>query len=360
MKFSISVNMERTSPSQSVREVEREALELVQIAEQGGFDMAWSAEHHCIELTIGPNPFLILTRWADHTTRIRLGAGVVVAPYWHPIRAAGEAALTDIYSDGRLEVGFGRGAFPYEFRRMADIEPEEGGAYLREMLPLVKALWAGDVAHAGDKWRFPKSTSVPKPLQQPHPPLWVAARSPDTFDFAIKQGAGIMSTPLSKPFSEVLNLAAKLDEAMAANPGHARPPWLVLRRSCVYERPEDWRFIAEAAVAHSRRFDGLFASAGVVDNGFPQDTSGGSASGVTGDLGLETTRDNQLFGTPDEVIEKLRGYQQAGVDNFLYSANFGLPHEHARRSLELFIERVMPHFRSEPVAPAAARRAAAS
>ena len=297
--------------------------------------------------------FSILARWADHTTRIRLGAGVVVAPYWHPIRAAGEAALVDVYSDGRVEVGFGRGAFPYEFARMAGISPAEGGEYLQEMVPLVKQLWTGDVAHEGAKWQFPSSTSVPKPLQQPHPPLWIAARSPETFDFAIKQGSGIMSTPLSKPFSEVENLAAKLDEAVAANPGSKRPPWLVLRRSCVYEKPEQWRYAAEVAVGHSRRFDGLFGSDGKVENGFPQDVSGGAASGTTGDLTLEATRDNQLFGTPDEVVEKLKLYEAAGVDQFLYGANFGLPHAFARRSLELFIERVIPHFRHAPAAASA-------
>ena len=350
MQFGISVNMERTQPSQSVREVEREALELVRMAEQGGFDAAWSAEHHCIELTIGPNPFLLLARWADHTTRIRLGAGVVVAPYWHPIRAAGEAALVDVYSDGRVEVGFGRGAFPYEFERMAGISPAEGGEYLKEMVPLVRQLWTGDVAHHGAKWRFPSATSVPKPVQRPHPPLWIAARSPETFDFAIKQGTGIMSTPLSKPFSEVEDLARRLDEAVAANPGSKRPPWLVLRRACVYEKPEDWRHVAEVAVAHSRRFDSLFGSEGRVVDGFPQDTSHGADSGATGDLTLEATRDNQLFGTPDEVVRKLRLYEAAGVDQFLYGANFGLPHRVARRSLELFIERVMPHFERTPAA----------
>ena len=116
MKFSIAVNMERSDPSQDMREVARNALELVQLAEQGGFEIAWAAEHHTIEITIGPNPFTILTHWAAHTSRIRLGTAVVVAPYWHPVRVAGEAALFDIFSEGRLEFGIGRGAFQYRVR----------------------------------------------------------------------------------------------------------------------------------------------------------------------------------------------------------------------------------------------------
>ncbi len=156
MKFSIAVNMERFDPSQDMRQVTRDALELVRLAEEGGFEIAWAAEHHTIELTIGPNPFTILTHWAAHTSRIRLGTAVVVAPYWHPIRVAGEAALFDIFSDGRLEFGIGRGAFQYQFDRMAGgLEQQRGGLYMREMLPVVLGLWRGDVAHHGEIWSFP-------------------------------------------------------------------------------------------------------------------------------------------------------------------------------------------------------------
>ena len=140
--------------------------ELVRLAEEGGFEIAWAAEHHTIELMAGPNPFTFLMDWAAHTSRIRLGTAVVVAPYWHPIRVAGEAALVDLYSDGRLELGLGRGAFQYEFDRMAGgIDQREGGRYLREMLPVLRGLWQGDFEHHGEIWRFPRATSVPKPLQ---------------------------------------------------------------------------------------------------------------------------------------------------------------------------------------------------
>ena len=105
MKFSIAVNMERSTPNQELRQIVRQMLELVRLAEEGGFEIAWAAEHHTIELMAGPNPFTFLMDWAAHTSRIRLGTAVVVAPYWHPIRVAGEAALFDIYSDGRLELG---------------------------------------------------------------------------------------------------------------------------------------------------------------------------------------------------------------------------------------------------------------
>ena len=100
MKFQLAINMERLVPDLDMTDVERHTLEMVQMADEGGFAIAWAAEHHALEMTIAPNPFQILTWWAAHTSRIRLGSAVVVAAYWHPIKAAGEAALLDLYSGG--------------------------------------------------------------------------------------------------------------------------------------------------------------------------------------------------------------------------------------------------------------------
>ena len=344
MKFSIAVNMERSHPDQDMRQVTRNALELVRMAEQGGFEIAWAAEHHAIELTIGPNPFTILMHWAAHTSRIRLGTAVVVAPYWHPIRLAGEAALFDVFSDGRLEFGLGRGAFQYEFDRMAGgIEQRRGGAYLREILPVVQALWRGDISHEGEHWTFPLATSVPKPLQRPHPPIWVAARDPDTFAWAVASGANILATPLSRPHAEVGILGRRFDETMARFPECRRPRFLMLRRACVYRHAEDWRIPVEASIAHDREFDSLFRNVGGVTNGFvtPEQTE---AVEHGGDDQAGMVLDRMVFGTPDQVVARLIEYEAAGVDQFCYGASFGLSHAVACRSLELFITEVMPHF----------------
>jgi pimeloyl-ACP methyl ester carboxylesterase len=96
MKFSLAINMERMSPDLDMREVARHTLEMVQMADEGGFEIAWAAEHHAIEMTIAPAPFPLLAWWAAHTSRIRLGTAVVVAPYWHPIKVAGEAIPTTV------------------------------------------------------------------------------------------------------------------------------------------------------------------------------------------------------------------------------------------------------------------------
>jgi len=351
VKFSIAVNMTRRRPDVPMERVASEALEMVVAAEALGFDVAWAAEHHSIEYTIAPNPLVLITHWAAHARRIRLGTAVITAPYWNPLRAAGEIALTDILTNGRLEVGFGRGAYQYEFGRMAGGMPQElGGVHLRELIPAVQKLWEGDYAHDGTIWKFPRATSVPKPLQRPHPPLWVAARDPDTYDWTVRHGLGVMATPLSKPDGEVENLAGRLAKALADHPGVRRPPFMVLRRTCVYEDARDWRLPAETAAEDVRVFNGLFYNAAGVVNGFPTPMDP-AVSAAAPPLTPEVLRDNLMFGTPDQVVERIRHYERLGVDHYCYGASFGLPHDVALRSLELFGRQVMPHFTATP-APA--------
>ena len=344
MRFAIAVGMGRLDASEDMRDIVRRALELVRIAEQGGFEIAFALEHHSIELLIGPNPFSTLTQWAEHTSRIRLGTAVVVAPYWHPIRLAGEAAMLDLISDGRLELGIGRGAFQYEFDRMAHgIDQRLGGAYMRELVPAVLKLWSGDYEHRGEHWSFPRATSVPKPVQRPHPPIWISARDPATFDWAMKTGADIMTTPLSRPPSEVRVLGEKFAQALADNPGVGRPRHLMLRRAALYEDPDGWRTPVRASIAYGRQFDALFKDVGGVTNGFTEPVKFDALSGV-GDDEAAIVRESLLIGTPDEIIEKLKLYQECGVDIFCYGPAFDLGWQATVRSLELFIERVMPAF----------------
>lgn len=344
MKFHLAINMERMTPTIDMREVERHTLEMVQMADEGGFEIAWSAEHHALEMTIAPNPFQILTWWAAHTSRIRLGTAVVVAPYWHPINVAGEAALLDLYSGGRLEFGIGSGAYQREFDRMyPGLKQSEGYRYLQEMLPVVKALWQGDCEHEGEFWSFPIATSVPKPLQKPHPPIWVAARAPVTYDYAVKNGCNILSWPLTRPMSEVELYKQRLDTALAENPGKPRPIFAAMRHTAVYDHKDEWEVPVNAAIHQLGRFENLFKNLGDVENGF--------AAGVEladlanrDEYNPKMLHENLMFGTPDEIIRKLRLYEDLDVDHFTYYASLGLGQKEQKRSLELFIKEVMPAF----------------
>ena len=344
MKFQLAINMERMDPGADMAEVARHTLEMVQMADNGGFSIAWAAEHHALEMTIAPNPFQILTWWATHTSRIRLGTAVVVAPYWHPIRVAGEAALVDLISGGRLEFGIGSGAYQREFDRMyPGLKQSDGWRYMQEMLPVVKALWAGDTEHDGEFWSFPTSTSVPKPVQHPHPPVWVAARAPITFDYAVKNGCNIITWPLTRPMAEAELYKARFDEAMAANPGLPRPVFAMMRHTAVYDRKADWEVPVKAAQRQLGQFENLFKNLGDVSNGFPKPVDL-EAIANRDEYNPQMLHDNLMFGTPDEVIEKLRSYEALGVDEFTYYASLGLGMKEQKRSLELFVNEVMPAF----------------
>lgn len=343
MKFSIAVHMERRSPDESMEQQAEQVLEIVKFADKAGFEIVWATEHHGQEYIIGPNPLLLLAHFGAHTEKIRLGTAVIVAPYWHPLRVAGEVGMADLLTGGRIELGIARGAFQYEFDRMANGMPQEqGGSHLREMIPVIRNLWAGDYAHEGENWQFPTSTSVPKPIQQ-DVPIWVAARGYDTFDWAVKNDLHVMSTPHRLPMSEVLILADRLQVAHDNNPGHERKRFLVSRMSCVYDDPAAWTIPVEAMREGVRVFMGLFNNSSGVVNGFPQPISIAEQD-ARGDYRPEAMHKNMMFGTPDEVVAKLRQYEALGVDVFSYNTHFGLSHDMVMRSLELFANDVMPHF----------------
>ncbi|HEX5193803.1 MAG TPA: LLM class flavin-dependent oxidoreductase [Solirubrobacteraceae bacterium] len=350
MRFGLSLNLERQAPGADIKTIVREIDDLVRMADEGGFDMLFAPEHHTLEMTIGPNPFIQLAHWADITSRIRLGTAVLAVPYWHPIRLAGEAALFDVLSDGRLELGLGRGAYKYEFDRMAGgLSPEEGRDRLEHMVPLLRQLWAGDHSSDYEAWAFPTATATPKPLQQPGPPIWLAARHPSVFDLAVRTECDVMATPLSDPFDEVVSLRDRLDAACATYPDKPRPRFMVLRDACVYDRPDGWEQPVEAIKIHARQFETLFSDVGGVTNGFP-DLADLEALERRANYRTADIRENLVFGRPDEVIAKLKRYEEVGVDYFLYGACWGLDHRLMHKSLGLFIREVLPAFDTQLVA----------
>ena len=343
MKFQLAINMERIDDSLDMRQVAGHTLDMVQMADAGGFHIVWAAEHHALEMTIAPNPFSILTWWAGETNRIRLGTACVAAAYWHPIKVAGEAAFLDLISGGRLEFGIGSGAYQREFDRMHPGRKQpDAWRYMQEMLPAVRALWAGDYAHDGEFWTFPTSTSCPKPLQA-EVPVWIAARAPITYDYAVKNGCNIMSWPLTREMSEAELYMSRMAEAMAANPGKRRPTMAMMRQTALYDRKEDWMVPVRAAQRVLSQFENLFKNMGDVENGFPKsiplDQLGNRA-----EYDPQMLSRNLMFGTPDEVIAKLKLYEAIGVDEFIYYASLGLGHAEQERSMELFCKEVIPAF----------------
>lgn len=344
MKFHLSINLERMDDTISMEDVRNHTIEMVKMADEAGFELVWAAEHHALEMTIAPNPFQLMTWWATQTKNIRLGAGVVNAAYWHPINLAGEAAMADLISGGRVDLGIGSGAYQREFDRMRPgLDQKDGYKYLQEMLPLVKELWKGDVAHEGEHWQFPASTSCPKPVQE-EMPLWVAARSPITFDYAVEQNCNIMSWPLTMPFSEAEAYRERLDDAIAKSDKPFTGKWAMMRHTAVYKTQEDKQAALDAVRSVLAMFGNLMMKSGEVINGFPSKVPLESLEGNVR-VDPEMLAANLAFGSPEEVTEKLKQYEALGVDAFIYYASMGLDMAQQKRSLQYFIDEVMPAFR---------------
>ena len=151
MKFSLFAHMESISAGEDQRQLYAEFLELCRIADEGGMHAIWTGEHHGMNFTIAPNPLINLVDIARHTRNVRLGTGTVIAPFWHPIRLAGEAAMADIITDGRIELGIARGAYNFEYERLLPgLDAWGAGQRMRELIPAIKALWKGDYTHEGE------------------------------------------------------------------------------------------------------------------------------------------------------------------------------------------------------------------
>ncbi len=344
VKFDLVVNLERMDDSVEMQDVLSHTTEMVEMADAAGFAIVWAAEHHAIEMTIAPSPFQLLTHFAARTSQIRLGTAVVVAPYWHPIKLAGEAALFDLLSGGRLEFGIGRGAYQREFDRLMDgMHQHLGVPMMLEMLPAVKALWQGDYAHDGEYWKFPTSTSCPKPLQKPHPPIWVAARDPGTFNASVAEGYSIVTWALTRPFAEVELYKSHFEKALAASHGIERPRFGTMRHVGVYSSAGGEAPFIEAVQRQGRAFENLFRNLAPVVEGFPQDPDPELLTNQT-EYEPDNLMANLILGTPDEVIEKLQPYADLGVDHFVFNSAYGLAPEHQKESLRLFIDEVMPAF----------------
>ncbi|MEM7440292.1 MAG: LLM class flavin-dependent oxidoreductase [Pseudomonadota bacterium] len=343
MKFHIAINLERMTADADMRAVRDHTIDMVKMADAAGFEVAWAAEHHALEMTIAPNPFQIMTWWADHTENIRLGCGVANASYWHPINIAGEAAMVDLISGGRLEMGLGSGAYQREFDRMRPgLKQTDGWRYLQEMLPLVRELWKGDVAHDGEFWQFPTSTSCPKPLQK-EVPMWAAARSPITFDYAVANDCNIMSWPLTLPMSEAEKYRGQLDDAIEKAGGTWDGRFVMMRHAAVYESEEHRAEALDAIQGVLGQFGNLMMQKGDVRNGFPDKVPLEELEGNVR-VDRDMLEENLLFGSPATVIEKLKRYEAMGVDGFIYYASMGLGLEAQKRSFQLFIDKVMPEF----------------
>ena len=344
MKFSLFIHMERVSAEEEQKRLYDEMIALCRIADEGGMHAIWTGEHHGMNFTIAPNPLLNLVDLAHRTKNVRLGTGTVIAPFWHPIRLAGEVAMADIITGGRLELGIARGAYSFEYERlMPGLDAWGAGGRMRELIPAIKGLWQGNYAHEGEHWQFPETTSSPMPVQNPHPPIWVAARDPNSHEFAVSQGCNVQVTPLHLGDEEVQSLMDRFNAACARFPDIARPKIMVLRHTYVADSEADAQQGAEELNMFYNYFGAWFknerpVSMGLIKTLTPEEVAAHPF------YSADAMRRNQIVGEAPEVIERVRSYEEMGYDEFSFWIDSGMSFERKKASLERFIRDVMPAF----------------
>lgn len=343
MDFSLFAHMERLDASQPHNELYEDFVSLCQMADAGGMRAIWTGEHHGMEFTIAPNPFTTIADLAHRTKNVKLGTGTVVAPFWHPIKLAGEAAMTDLITGGRLEVGVARGAYSYEYERiMPGMDAWEAGQRMRETAPLLRQLWKGDCVHEGEFYQFPKTSSAPKPLQDGGPPIWIAARDPNSHEFAVHGGYNVQVTPLWQGIEEITSLMGRFNDACATHSG-PKPKIMLLHHTYVASDSADVDIGAHELSRFYNYFGAWFQNKRPISQGLIEEISEEDIKSNKM-MAPENMRRDLTIGTAQEVIDQIKRYEDLGFDEYSFWIDSGMSHERKRASLDRFINDVMPAF----------------
>jgi alkanesulfonate monooxygenase SsuD/methylene tetrahydromethanopterin reductase-like flavin-dependent oxidoreductase (luciferase family) len=173
------------------------ALERIEIMDRTGYDAVWLAEHHFSSFSVCPSVHMVGVLASARTRRLRIGTGVSLAPFYHPLRLAEEVALLDLLSGGRVNWGAGRGFARVEFEAFG-VPPDESTSRFRETVEIVLKAWTDErLSFAGQHFRFDGIEVLPKPAQRPHPPVWMAASSEGAIEWAAGRGFSILMDPHS-------------------------------------------------------------------------------------------------------------------------------------------------------------------
>ncbi|NRQ34350.1 LLM class flavin-dependent oxidoreductase [Nonomuraea sp. NN258] len=222
MKFSMIFEAQLADPGREhEHQVLRDCVEQAVLAEEQGFDRVWAVEHHALKWYAHMSaPEIFLSYVAARTERIRLGHGVVCLPFNfnHPVRVAERAAMLDVLSGGRLDLGAGRGATRQE-TSLCGVDPERTYAELDESLRIIAGAWRADeLEWHGPLLDIPPHPILPRPAQSPHPPLFLACSKRDTLALAAEYGVGALVLGFSGP-EEIKQMRACYDDAIAARTG---------------------------------------------------------------------------------------------------------------------------------------------
>jgi alkanesulfonate monooxygenase SsuD/methylene tetrahydromethanopterin reductase-like flavin-dependent oxidoreductase (luciferase family) len=309
-----------------------EMMEEVRLMDELGYWSVWFAEHHFDGYSLIPDSLLWCAAAARETKQIRLGSGVVVLPFHHPVRAAEQAAMVDCLSDGRLLLGVGRGYQPHEFAGFGQTLEESQRRYDQGLEVLVRCLQQDDLSYDADGlWAGEHVTAWPKPVQDPVP-MWGAAISEASFERFGRLGWPILAFPSSTP-ADKLKTQFDLYRKTFTECGHPPENMRIAATMFTYvaeDRQEAHLTFERAMGKYFGHLDTLTSSAESEQRLYDR---------------LPTTA--RLSGDPAQVVADLRAIQDSlGITDVLNVTHFAgeLTHEQTLRSIELFARDVIPAF----------------
>ena len=348
MNFGINLFPSFRAADMSTAEYFAAALRLAERADALGLRSVKAVEHYFHDYGgHTPNPIVLLSAVAARTRRIRLITGAVIPAFNHPVKLAGELTMLDCLSGGRVDVGFGRAFIPKEFD-VFGVSMDDSRARFEEGLDVVLRLWTEErVSHGGRFHRFDDVPLLPRPVQRPHPPVWVAAvMSEESFVWAGRRGYHLMIVPYTGSVERVRELV-RVYRRSWREAGH--PPGAEQIQSSLHCYVADTRAAALAGFGRAMsRYVEVFAEAVSSWKGVSSPRYAGyekmaeSVSAYTAEKMLEQRM--ALVGTPEEVVEQVR-YQRElfGEHEPSLQINFGgIQEPEALRSLELLASRVIP------------------
>jgi alkanesulfonate monooxygenase SsuD/methylene tetrahydromethanopterin reductase-like flavin-dependent oxidoreductase (luciferase family) len=314
----------------------RQILEQVELAEELGWECFMFNEHHFLGYGgLVANPAVLLATAAAHTKKIRLGPCIAILPLRHPLHTAEDYAMVDAISGGRLEFGIGSGNTEMDYR-VFGVTRDNDRQRSAEALEIILKVWSQERAdHQGHFWQFEALTLYPRPVQQPHPPIWVAGTSPQGLGWAGRQGYHIMTVGHPHPPDKVRAgvdawkqglLEVGIDPATRHCQFHCR--------THVNQSAERAREIGMAAVTRYDEISRIGRRSLTIAPGE-----------YDWEMMLKTGRNN--YGTPEQVIQGIHNAaRHYYFDTLTTTFNYGgIPHAEILKSMRLFAKEVMPAFR---------------
>jgi alkanesulfonate monooxygenase SsuD/methylene tetrahydromethanopterin reductase-like flavin-dependent oxidoreductase (luciferase family) len=333
-------------------------LDQVRAADELGFEAVWHTEHHFMrEYAHSSAQDVILGAYAGVTENIRLGFGVKLLPFGfnHPIKAAESAATLDLMSSGRVDFGTGRGLTAFEFDAFK-VDPHKARAEWRESIDMIVQCWEDkEFSWNSPNFQIDPVHVVPKPVQQPHPPIWQACTSPDSHRLAGELGMGLLSLVLMTPVDELARRIGLYKEGLAqcTAPVGKYINDQVGAFLTVYcaETDDEARDIAADAflyyIKHGFEYVGTLAKKMAGSNEptykYLQDIFQFDFETLTFDF-LDNN-DMCIVGSPETCIKKLQKYEDIGVTQILaYMQGRGMTNQQVLDSIQLIGKEVIPAF----------------